>query len=152
MLEQVSQTRADKTKQVTKVDLVKDSDQMTKFHLQLETSMITTLFTTMIAKVKQDMSQILEPANFYGESEEYMKLKQIPFSLEGREEYAQCIYKEFLASLEDSIIYDETKKMIYISPYIFDLEYGSFYRPSLQYITKMIGDAIQELTLSINTN
>jgi len=114
--------------------------------------MIETMFNTILSKVKEDMATLLEPANFYGESEEYMKLKNIPFSLEGREEYAQCIYKEFLATLDDSILYDATEKMIYISPYIFDLEFGSFYRPSLQYITKMIGDAIQELSMSVEKN
>jgi hypothetical protein len=95
-------------------------------------------FPMFLDKVKKDIPELLEPANFFGEAEEYMYQNNIQFSEKIRNQYAQAIYDDFIASLDKLLIFNDQEQAIYISPYILALEYGDFYRPGLQYISKCI--------------
>lgn len=109
----------------------------------LEVSAI--IFERLKDKIIHEVPDLLTYANFLGEAEEYMVSKGIPFNKKIRQEYAIAIRNDFIASLEDSISFDEQDGTISLSPYIFALEAGDFYRPSVQFITKLIQDWIKEL-------
>ena len=91
--------------------------------------------------LKQDLPSYLTYSNFLGEADNYITLNRltIPHGEEkkARIQYAKAIFKEFMANIDSVIEYDETDNTgIILSPYVADLEFGSFYRPALGVITK----------------
>lgn len=110
---------------------------------KLEVSAI--IFERLKEKVLREVPDLLTYANFLGEAEEYMVSKGIPFNKQIRQQYAIAIRNDFIASLEESISFDEQEGTILLSPYIFALEAGDFYRPSVQFITSLIQEWIKEL-------
>jgi len=97
-----------------------------------------TFYPIILEKIQHDIPELLQPANFYGEAEQYMFENQIKFTKEVRSQYAQAIYDEFIKSLDKSLEYNEEDGMLYISPYILALEHGDFYIPGIKLISKYI--------------
>lgn len=100
----------------------------------------------ILNRVKTEIPGILAAGNFYGEAEEYMSRKKIPFSPKTRALYAEAIRNDFMNALHLSVQYREEDGMLYISPYVFSLEYGDFYRPALNFLSNCINDWVKELT------
>lgn len=96
------------------------------------------VFNLLKEKVKREIPDLLTYANFLGEAEIYMVSKGIPFNKKIRQEYAIAIRQDFIDSLDQSIFFDDTEGVILMSPYIFSLEAGDFYRPSVQFVSKTI--------------
>lgn len=96
-------------------------------------------------RVKREIPSLLSYANFLGEAETYMVQKGIPFNKKIREEYAKAFYDEFIASLEDLVTFDDKEGTIALSPYIFALEHGDFYRPAVGFLSDCINQWISEL-------
>lgn len=95
-------------------------------------------FIYLQQKVKSEIPQLLTYANFLGEAEIYMASKGVPYSPLTRSKYAMAIREEFLAQLDDVLIFNESDGSISISPYILALENGDFYRPALGFISTCI--------------
>lgn len=89
----------------------------------------------ILNRVLIEIPELLTYANFMGEAEQYMSSKGIPFNLKIREQYASAIRADFIAGLKDTVSYDVDEKVIKISPYIYSLEYGDFYRPALSFLS-----------------
>ena len=102
------------------------------------------LFPIVKARVLTDIPTLLAPANFFGEAEEYMFRNKIRFSKKRRQEYAEAIHQDFITSLNDTLSYDETDGTISISPYVFALEDGDFYRPAIHYLETIIQRYLDE--------
>lgn len=110
------------------------------------------LFSQLSKKIQEDIPSILQAENFLGEAEEYMRINNIPFTPEARQEYAECIYASFLTSLQnDAIVYKEQTNELFINPYIMELEFGSYYRPALQYISLIIQSTINQLNDEVSS-
>ena len=101
-------------------------------------------FEFVSKKVKEEVPHLLTYASFLGEAEEYMSNNGIPYSPKTRSLYAEAIYADFISHLDDLITFDEEEGNILISPYIISLEYGDFYRPALNFISKSINEWIEE--------
>ena len=102
-------------------------------------------FPILKQKVKIQVPQLLEPANFYGEAEEYMFRNKIRFSKTRRAEFAKAIYDDFIKTLDDILILDEQDATICISPYVLALEFGDFYRPGVNLISKILEEYFNEI-------
>ena len=103
------------------------------------------LFPVILEKVKKDIPNLLEPANFYGEAEQYMFENGILFTKEVRNKYASAIYNDFIKVVDKLVDYNEEDGTILISPYILALEYGDYYRPALNFISKLIEEHFKKL-------
>jgi len=101
-------------------------------------------FPAFLEKIKKEIPDLLEPANFYGEAEEYMYRNNVPFTKLARNQYAQAIHADFIKNLEKVIIYKEEDGFIYVSPYITSLEAGDFYRPGIQFVSNAIKEFFEQ--------
>ena len=107
------------------------------------------IFNILQEKVKNEIPTLLTYVNFLGEAEEYMVRKGIPFNKEIRIKYAKAIREELLNNLNETINFDETTGMISVSPYIWALEFGDFYRPAVKFISHCIIQWIDELEKTV---
>lgn len=103
------------------------------------------IFDVIKAKAKDEIPGLLAYPNFYGEAEAHMVSRGIPFNKQIRDAYAQAIRKDFLDGLEEAITFDPDTGLISISPYIFALEFGDFYRPAVQFVSNCIKQWIADL-------
>ncbi len=104
--------------------------------------------TYILQRVKKEIPELLTSANFYGEAETYMAENNVPFSSKIRQQYAEAIREDFMSSLDLTVQYKEDDEMIYISPYVFSLEYGDFYRPALNYLSSCINSWLSKINES----
>jgi hypothetical protein len=95
-------------------------------------------------KVINEIPDLLTYANFLGEAEAHMVSKGIPFNKKIREEYAKAIRNELMDNLEDALTLDDDG-FISISPFIFSLEFGDFYRPATRFISGCIKKWLEEI-------
>lgn len=105
---------------------------------EINNNLTLSFFTALKEEVIKEVPSILTFSNFLGEAEEYMAKKKVPFNVKIREQYAIAIYNDFIKNLDNMLEYNKEDSSIIISPYIFSLEYGDFYRPGLQFISKII--------------
>jgi hypothetical protein len=105
------------------------------------------LFYVMKEKVIREIPGLLTYANFFGEAEEHMVSKGIPFNKQIREAYAKAIREELMNNLDKALVLDD-EGFISISPYIFSLEFGDFYRPATHFISACIKQWLDEVTES----
>ena len=103
------------------------------------------VFKIISEKIKNEIPDLLTYANFLGEAETYMSSNGIPYSPKTRQQYAIAIRNDFMLLLDKMIIYNEEDGTISISPYIYDLENGSFYRPGIGFVSNCIKKWISEI-------
>lgn len=102
-------------------------------------------FIKIHKKVMADIPSLLTYANFLGEAETYMVSNGIPYSPKIRDEYAKAIRSDFMKLLEVSVIYNEDTGTIEMSPYIYALEFGDYYRPAMGFISNCIKEWLTDM-------
>ena len=116
-----------------------------KLELNIIKQISKEIFEILLEKIKIDIPNLMTFANFLGEAEVYMSSKNIPYSPKIREQYAIAIYNDFISVLDKMIIYNKEDGSISISPYIYALESGDFYRPGIGFISNCIKKWISEI-------
>ena len=111
---------------------------------ELSKQLTKELFPKLMEKIKKEVPEILTPNNFFGAAEEYMFENKIQFSKEVRNKYAKAIYDDVIKVLDDVLEYNTEDGMLYLSPYILDLEFGSFYTPGIHFLSKCIEDYFED--------
>jgi hypothetical protein len=117
--------------------------------INLKKTATSDLFKIIKEKVLNEIPGLLTYANFFGEAEAHMVSKGIPFNKKIREEYAKAIRNELMDNLDKALNLDDDG-FISISPFIFALEFGDFYRPATQFISGCIEKWLEEI-VSDNT-
>lgn len=112
---------------------------------KLETSMTEQFAESLKERAVREIPTLLTFANFFGEAEVYMDQHSIPYSKTIRESYARAIYDDFIKNLDTLIVYNPEDSCIYVSPYIYALEFGDFYRPAVQFLTKTLQEWLNSL-------
>lgn len=111
----------------------------------LNTKITYDIYEALKQKIDKEILVLLSYPNFYGEAEEYMARNSIPYSKDTRILYAKAILKEFSENILKLIEYNTENNEIWISPYIYDLEFGTYYRPAVGFISKVILKYIEEI-------
>lgn len=123
---------------ITNAEFSFDEDLMSEILKQMTIS----FFYYFKEELKRNLKSYLTYRNFMGEADNYINSnKEIVLTTQSeindaRIRYAKAIFAEFSANLDSVIEYNEDENLIELSPFIADLEYGTFYRPALGIVSK----------------
>ena len=119
-------------------------EETSKAELAALTSVTTEMYRYLRERIIQEIPSLLSYVNFFGEAEQYIYINNILYTPTTRTLYAKAIYQEFIQNLPELIQYDSSTNEILLSPYLIALEYGDFYRPALEYVSKCLQQWIDE--------
>jgi hypothetical protein len=145
MREQIIVPKANKKEDGFYMEIVIEPQDPKKLS-ELSKQLTKELFPKLMEKIKKEVPEILTSNNFFGAAEEYMFENKIQFSKEIRNKYAKAIYDDFIRVLDDVLVYNTEDGMLYISPYVLDLEFGSFYTPGIHFLSKCIEDYFDDFS------
>lgn len=114
------------------------SDKPSKAELAALKSVTTEMYRYLRERAIQEIPSLLSYTNFFGEAEQYIYTNNIIYTPTTRTLYAKAIYQEFIQNLPELIQYDSATNEILLSPYLIALEYGDFYRPALEYVSRCL--------------